>query len=104
LLTAVFVFLSLRLLFHKKQPETKTAQPADPSLSIDDILRLRGLSARETEVAKLMIDGLDNEEIAGRLFRATITVKNHVSGIYRKFGVKNRAEFMAMFVKEHWQR
>jgi DNA-binding NarL/FixJ family response regulator len=72
----------------------------DTELPLEDIFREHGLSKREIEVARLMLtEGLDSEGIAKRLLRARITVKNHITAIYRKFGVKRRAEFMALFVK-----
>jgi DNA-binding CsgD family transcriptional regulator len=49
------------------------------------------LSDREMEVLRLLASGLTNREIAGNLFIAVGTVKNHTNGIYRKLGVHNRA-------------
>ena len=49
------------------------------------------LSDRELEVLRLLASGLTNREIAGNLFLAVGTVKNHTNGIYRKLGVHNRA-------------
>jgi DNA-binding NarL/FixJ family response regulator len=49
------------------------------------------LSDRELEVLRLLASGLTNREIAGNLFIAVGTVKNHTNGIYRKLGVHNRA-------------
>ena len=68
--------------------------------SIEDIFREHGLTEREMEIANLMLhDGLGNNEIAEKIYRAPITVKTHVSHIYQKFGVKGRSEFMALFIK-----
>lgn len=50
------------------------------------------LSAREGEVLELIADGSTNAEIAARLFLSPHTVKDHTSSIYRKLGVRNRAE------------
>lgn len=54
-----------------------------------------GLSGREGEVLPLILEGLSNEEIAARLFISPHTVKNHVSGIFRKAGVSTRAGLFA---------
>lgn len=51
-----------------------------------------GLSAREAEVMTLIGAGSTNSEIAKRLFLSPHTVKDHTSSIYRKLGVRNRAE------------
>ena len=51
---------------------------------------LQELSPREKEVLRLLAEGYDNREIAARLFLAEQTVKNHVSVLYDKMGVKDR--------------
>jgi ATP/maltotriose-dependent transcriptional regulator MalT len=53
------------------------------------------LSRRETEVLRLLGDGLSNREIAERLFISPKTAEHHVSRIYAKLGVNSRAEAAA---------
>lgn len=48
------------------------------------------LSERETEVLRLMTGGLSNREIAQSLYMAEGTVKNHISSILGKLGVRDR--------------
>ena len=50
------------------------------------------LSDREQEVLSLIATGSTNKEIAGHLHLSPHTVKEHTSAIYRKLGVRNRAE------------
>jgi DNA-binding NarL/FixJ family response regulator len=50
------------------------------------------LSEREREVLTLIASGATNREIAERLYLSPHTVKEHASSLYRKLGVKNRAE------------
>ena len=50
------------------------------------------LSEREREVLALIASGRTNREIAAVLFLSPHTVKEHASALYRKLGVKNRAE------------
>ena len=50
------------------------------------------LSEREREVVSLIAGGSTNREIADRLFLSPHTVKEYTSGVYRKLGVRNRAE------------
>ena len=48
------------------------------------------LTERETEILRLMAGGYSNKEIANSLTVAEGTVKNHVSNILSKFGVRDR--------------
>ncbi|MCH1624589.1 response regulator transcription factor [Ferdinandcohnia quinoae] len=48
------------------------------------------LSSREREIATLLILGYKNEQIASELFLSVGTVKNYITGMYKKFGVKSR--------------
>jgi DNA-binding NarL/FixJ family response regulator len=52
------------------------------------------LSEKEIKVLQLIADGLANRQIAERLFLSEGTVKNHVSTIYSKLNVNNRAAAM----------
>ncbi|MET9310676.1 response regulator transcription factor [Kribbella sp. NPDC003505] len=51
-----------------------------------------GLTARETEVLRLIARGLSNPEIAGRLFISEATVKTHINNTFAKIGARHRAE------------
>jgi NarL family two-component system response regulator LiaR len=48
------------------------------------------LTERENEVLKLMVDGLNNAQIADHLIVSLSTVKYHISNILMKMGVENR--------------
>ena len=48
------------------------------------------LTDRETEILRLMAGGYSNKEIANALNVAEGTIKNHVSNILSKFGVRDR--------------
>jgi predicted ATPase/DNA-binding CsgD family transcriptional regulator len=50
-----------------------------------------GLTARETQVLRLIADGASTREISERLFISAKTADNHIQHIYTKLGVTNRA-------------
>ena len=50
-----------------------------------------GLTARETQVLRLIADGASTREISERLFISAKTADNHIQHIYIKLGVTNRA-------------
>ena len=50
------------------------------------------LSEREREVLEAIASGATNREIAGTLYLSPHTIKEHTSSLYRKLGVRNRAE------------
>ncbi|MGY4642295.1 AAA family ATPase [Cellulomonas sp. URHB0016] len=67
------------------------------SVAQDLLDRVRGgpddeLTATEQEVAGLVTSGLRNREIAAQLFVGESTVEAHLTRIYRKLAVRNRAE------------
>jgi DNA-binding CsgD family transcriptional regulator len=53
------------------------------------------LTEREMEILHWMADGKSNREISAVLDISAITLKNHVSKIYRKLDVQNRADAVA---------
>lgn len=60
---------------------------------------LRSLTARETEVLRLLARGLDNEAIAAQLVVARRTVQNHISTIYDKLAVTTRTEAALLAIR-----
>lgn len=59
------------------------------------------LTARERDVLALLVDGLNNTEIAERLFVSPSTIKSHVSHILAKLDVAGRTEAVAVAVRRH---
>lgn len=58
-----------------------------------------GLTARELEILELLAAGRTNQQIAENLVLSPYTVSNHVSNIYRKLSVSNRAEATAFALR-----
>src|SRR5215203_5750846 len=50
------------------------------------------LSARQREILELVVEGLSNAEIAGRLYLSASTIKQHLRAAYKVLGVRNRTE------------
>lgn len=66
------------------------SQPPEPGLD---------LTERERAVLALMVEGLNNTQIAGRLTVSPSTVKSHVSNILSKLGVSSRTEAVTLALR-----
>ncbi len=63
--------------------------------AVHGVAPVLAVSPRERDVLHALATGATNVEIAGRLGLSPYTVKQHTSSIYRKLGVRNRAEASA---------
>ena len=59
---------------------------------------LPALSFRERQILALVVAGLTNDEIAGRLYLAETTVKGHLTSAFRRLGVRSRREAVALIL------
>ncbi|MFD3452012.1 response regulator [Streptomyces sp. NPDC058691] len=71
--------ITVRLLRGVQPPRTTSPATSD-------------LSSRETEVVRLVADGMTNAEIAAALFVSLGTVKTHLGNIQTKLAARNRVE------------
>jgi len=95
LAAVAYYLLSRKSVAGVKHVEAAAESTAIPAKSLEEIFKEHGLSEREAEVALLMAqEGLSTKEMGERLFISPLTVRDHTTSIYRKFGVKGRAEFM----------
>lgn len=78
--------LSARLL-----SDLQSQQPTDGIAE-----RLRQLTDRQTEILRLVAEGLSNKEVALRLELQEKTVKHHMTGVLSKLNVRNRTEAALM--------
>lgn len=61
---------------------------------------MRGiLTGREREVFSLLVTGLSTKEIAVKLNISEKTVRNHISNVMQKLGVKGRANAVIELLK-----
>lgn len=58
------------------------------------------LSPAELAVAKLVLKGMSSQEISKERFTAVKTTKFHITEIYRKCGVKTRAQLLCKFLPQ----
>lgn len=79
------------------QPAPRSDKPA-PSYAAR---MLETLSGRERDVLAGVARGLTNIEIADRLSLSPHTVRNHVSHILQKTGLRNRSQLATLFAREH---
>ena len=85
------LYLFMRQKGFKIRPKSNNEQ------NLEKVLRDYKLTAREIELAILLMDGKSNQEISDELFVSTQTVKNYISKMYRQTGVKNRIQFVNFF-------
>ncbi len=57
------------------------------------------LTPRETEIVRLIAEGLSNQQIAERLFLSNGTVRNHISTILEKTGLEHRTQIAVMWLR-----
>lgn len=59
-----------------------------------------GLTERECDVVRLVAQGLDNGQIAGKLYLSEGTVRNHISVVLAKLGLKNRTQLAVWYYRQ----
>ena len=70
----------------------RTNQPPTPGLN---------LTERELDVLALMVEGLENTQIAKRLVVSPSTIKSHVSNVLLKLSVGSRTEAVTLALRNH---
>lgn len=81
----------------QSSPAPASSQPPNASALP---LNNSGLTEREIEVLRLIAQGATNREIAERLVISEGTVKNHISNILGRLGLRDRTQ-AAIFAREH---
>jgi len=78
-------------------------QMLENSSGLKDFFDNYKLTAREHEIALLILDGKSNKEIEDELFISFHTVKNHISNIYRKCNIKTRHQLIHLLTTYSFQ-
>ena len=73
------------------------AQKVKDEIALEQFYDKFKISAGEREIIALIMKGMDNKQIEGKLFISHGTVRNNVSRIYKKLNVKNRFELITLF-------
>lgn len=79
-----------RKIMYKLISDKSTHDKIDENISALAI----NLSVRESEVLELILQGLTTNEISERIFLSHQGVKAHLTSLFRKFEVKNRAQLI----------
>lgn len=64
--------------------------------------KIESLTQRERQVASLICQGLQNEEVGKRLFISETTVRHHLTSIFAKIGVSNRLELTIFLYRNNF--
>ncbi|MFF0296078.1 response regulator [Kitasatospora sp. NPDC004614] len=79
-----------RLLTRLIATHVRSPQPAPPTAAAASVAD--DITPREREVWRLMATGLDNNAIADAMEISPSTVKNHITGLFAKLDVRDRAQ------------
>ncbi len=79
----------------RRMLELARARASEPTDDSGDGLIVLGLSEREAEVARLIVEGRTHKECGAQLFISPKTVEHHVARIRQKLGATSRAELLA---------
>jgi DNA-binding NarL/FixJ family response regulator len=96
---------SIRSILVSCSPRLRCSPPATRSIAnasprATPSAPLPNLSARERQVAELLVDGASNKVVARALDISVHTAKFHVTAILEKLGARNRADAVAIILRE----
>jgi DNA-binding NarL/FixJ family response regulator len=98
LLSAIYASYDGLVLLSTPIAESLAAVYGDQSLEAEDEL-LEEITSRETEVLRMLAEGLVNKDIAARLGISEHTVKFHISSILDKLGASTRTEAVTLGIR-----
>ena len=75
--------------------------PRDAVALLNRVAPQEPMTAVEMAILNFLEGGLSNKEIAQRMGIAAVTVKSHLTKLYRRFGVRTRLELLAYAMAHH---
>lgn len=98
IMSSIFVFnimpfFWLKYFYVKYQSSAPEVKPGENDL----VFEKHGITSREREIIKLILEGKTNKEIEAELFLSGHTVKNHIYHIYQKFKINSRFQLIKLF-------
>jgi DNA-binding CsgD family transcriptional regulator len=105
----IFIILATKVLFNLfpvfwikaflLKSESAASLAVDEA-NMDAVKRKYGITQRESEISKLLLQGKSNKEIADELCIAHHTVKNHIYRLYQKLEVNKRYQLVNFFLHQ----
>jgi DNA-binding CsgD family transcriptional regulator len=77
--------------------------PARPPRLAEVVMSGYGLTAREREVAQLVISGASTAEASAALHISPYTLQDHLKSIFDKVGVRSRGELTSTVFERHYR-
>ncbi len=78
-------------------------EPAHPARISSLLMSVYGLSSREKDVTRLVLQGFATTEIADRLVVSPHTVQQHLKSVFEKTGVRSRRELVGKVFFAHYE-
>jgi DNA-binding NarL/FixJ family response regulator len=97
-LSAIFAVYDGLVLLSMPTAESLAAVFGDQPLEVEDELS-EEITSRETDVLRMLAEGLVNKDIAARLGISEHTVKFHISSILDKLGASTRTEAVTQGIR-----
>ncbi len=97
-LSAIYAVYDGLVLLSTATAENLAAVYGDQPLEVEDEVS-EEITSRETEVLRMLAEGLVNKEIAARLGISEHTVKFHISSILDKLGASTRTEAVTLGIR-----
>lgn len=76
-------------------------EPSHPSEVVSLLVEALGLTERETQVVRAVIEGRSTRQIADALHLSAYTVQDHLKAVFEKAGVRSRRELVARLFFDH---
>lgn len=102
----IITFQNMAALIHEVlAPRAQSGLPAgqgpSPRKAVQEPKVSTLLSPREQEVLRLVAEGMTSKQIGQQLFLSPRTVDHHLTAIFNKLGVENRAQAVALATRDH---